>query len=207
MSKLIISLFAAAGIAWDGGANAADNTTMSRDAYKADKDRIEAQYKADKDRCSPLSGNAKDVCQAEAKGKEKVAKAELEANYKNSDKARNDAREAKDDAGAQGSRPRPGECRLLVELVHRNGTVVQQAVGHCQGRLDVTDGARLGDSAGGVRDSYAVNYRDVTLRQVTTMLDDASLAASGTAIGAGQVHNPEIEAEGGCAVLDRRRDV
>jgi len=98
MSKLMISLLAAAGIAFAGAAHAADNKTMSRDAYKADKDRIEAQYKSDKDRCSPMSGNAKDVCQAEAKGKEKVAKAELEANYKNTDKARNDARQAKADA-------------------------------------------------------------------------------------------------------------
>jgi hypothetical protein len=98
MSKLMISLLAAAGIAFAGAAGAADNKTMSRDAYKADKDKIEAQYKADKERCSSLSGNAKDVCQAEVKGKEKVAKAELEANYKNTDKARNDARVAKADA-------------------------------------------------------------------------------------------------------------
>ncbi len=98
MSKLMISLLAAAGIAFAGAANAADSKTMSRDAYKADKDKIEAQYKADKERCSSLSGNAKDVCQAEAKGKEKVAKAELEANYKNTDKARIDARTAKADA-------------------------------------------------------------------------------------------------------------
>jgi hypothetical protein len=98
MSKLMISLLAAAGIAFAGAANAAGTTTMSRDAYKADKDKIEAQYKSDKERCSSLSGNAKDVCQAEVKGKEKVAKADLEANYKNTDKARNDARVAKADA-------------------------------------------------------------------------------------------------------------
>ena len=98
MSKLMISLLAAAGIAFAGAANAADSKTMSRGAYKADKDKIEAQYKADKERCGSMSGNAKDVCQAEAKGKEKVAKAELEANYKNTDKARIDARMAKADA-------------------------------------------------------------------------------------------------------------
>ena len=97
MSKLMISLLAAVGIAFAGAAGAAD-TTMSRDAYKADKDKIEAQYKSDKAQCSSMSGNAKDVCQKEVKGKEKVAKAELEANYKNTDKARNDARVAKADA-------------------------------------------------------------------------------------------------------------
>ena len=98
MSKLMISLLAAAGIAFAGAANAAGSGTMSRDAYKADKDRIEAQYKADKAHCATLTGNAKDVCKAEAKGKEKVAKADLEAEYKNSDKARYDARVAKADA-------------------------------------------------------------------------------------------------------------
>ena len=66
MPKLMISLLAAAGIAFAGAAGAADNKTMSRDAYKADKDKIEAQYKVDKDRCGSMSGNAKDICQAEA---------------------------------------------------------------------------------------------------------------------------------------------
>jgi|SRR5690242_10073018 hypothetical protein len=98
MSRLMISLLAAAGIAFTGAAAAADTHSMSRDQYKADKDRIEAQYKSDKDQCSSMKGNAEDVCKAEAKGKEKVAKAELEANYKNTAKARYDARVAQADA-------------------------------------------------------------------------------------------------------------
>jgi hypothetical protein len=101
MSKLIISLMAAAGIAFAGAAGAAGTTngsTMSRDAYKAEKDKIEAQYKADKDACKPQTGNANVVCEKQAKGKEKIAKAELEAHYKNTDKARYDARVAHADA-------------------------------------------------------------------------------------------------------------
>jgi len=98
MSRLIISLLAAAGIAFTGAAGAADDHGMSRDQYKADKDRIEAQYKADSDQCKSMKGNAADICKAEAKGKEKVAKAELEANYKNTDKARSDVVKAKADA-------------------------------------------------------------------------------------------------------------
>ena len=98
MSKLLISLLAAAGIAFAGAANAAGSSAMSRDTYKADKDKIEAQYKSEKSHCDSMSGNAKDVCKAEAKGKEKVAKADLEADYKNTDKARYDARVAKADA-------------------------------------------------------------------------------------------------------------
>lgn len=97
MSKLMISLLAAAGIAFGSAASAAPST-MSRDSYKAEKDKIEAHYKADKEHCTSMSGNAKDVCQAEAKGKEKVAKAEAEASYKNTDKARYDARVAQADA-------------------------------------------------------------------------------------------------------------
>ncbi len=98
MSKLMIGLLAAAGIAFAATASAADTSTMSRDTYKTDKDKIEVQYKADEDQCSSMSGNAKDICKAEAKGKEKVAKAELEANYKNTDRARYDARVAQADA-------------------------------------------------------------------------------------------------------------
>ena len=101
MSKLMISLMAAAGLAFAGAAGAADRTDhngMSRDQYKAEKDKIETQYKSEKDACKGQSGNAKDVCEAEAKGKEKVAKAELEANYKNTDKARYDAKVAQADA-------------------------------------------------------------------------------------------------------------
>jgi hypothetical protein len=99
MSKLLISLMAAAGIAFAGSAVAAnDHAGMSRDAYKAEKDKIEAQYKADKDACKSQTGNAKDVCQERAEGKEKVAKADLEANYKNTDKARYDAKVARAEA-------------------------------------------------------------------------------------------------------------
>ena len=62
MSKLMISLMAAAGIAYAGAAGAMNDTkTMSRDAYKAEKDKIEAQYKSDKDACKSQTGNAKDV--------------------------------------------------------------------------------------------------------------------------------------------------
>ncbi len=98
MSRLLISLLAAAGIAFAGTAAAASPSTMSRDSYNAEKSRIEAQYKSEKEHCAPMSGNAKDICQAEAKGKEKVALADAEANFKNTDQARYDARVAQADA-------------------------------------------------------------------------------------------------------------
>ncbi len=71
---------------------------MSKEAYKAAEDRIEAEYKSDKANCDSLSGNAEDVCIAQAKGKEKIAKAELEATYEPTAKHRYQALIAKADA-------------------------------------------------------------------------------------------------------------
>jgi hypothetical protein len=66
--------------------------TMSNADYKAAKDKASADYKAAMAHCDSMSGNGKDVCKAEAKAAEKKAKAEAEAAYKNTDKARRDAR-------------------------------------------------------------------------------------------------------------------
>lgn len=71
---------------------------MSKDQYKALKDRIEAQYKMDKSACEGMQGNAKDLCQAQARGKQKVAKAELGARYKPSARADEKVKEAQADA-------------------------------------------------------------------------------------------------------------
>ncbi|MEO6624910.1 MAG: hypothetical protein ABIN37_08770 [Burkholderiaceae bacterium] len=70
---------------------------MTKDEYKAAKDKIEASYKADKKACDSLKSNANDVCVKEAKGKEKVAKAELEQGYKPSDRNMRKVNEAKAD--------------------------------------------------------------------------------------------------------------
>ena len=85
MSKPIIGLVVALSLGFAGSA-LADNH-MSRDAYKAAKDKIEEQAKADKKACEGMKDNAKDVCQAEAKAKEKIAKAELDAQNKPGPKA------------------------------------------------------------------------------------------------------------------------
>jgi osmotically-inducible protein OsmY len=87
MTKLNITAIAA-GIALAFSAGALAAQTMSKDEYKAGKDKIAAEYKSAKAGCDSLSANAKDVCMAEAKGKEKVAKAELEARNKPGDKTR-----------------------------------------------------------------------------------------------------------------------
>jgi hypothetical protein len=99
MVKALIGLLAGASLVIAGTAGAADQRNLTAsDTYKVEKERIAAHYKADADRCKALSGNANDICIKEAKGREKVARAELEASYKNTDKARFEARVARADA-------------------------------------------------------------------------------------------------------------
>lgn len=71
---------------------------LSKDAYKAEKERIEREYKAQKARCDSLAGNAKDICRVEAKGGEEVAEADLEAQYEPSRENRYKARIARTEA-------------------------------------------------------------------------------------------------------------
>src|SRR5437660_4808570 len=95
MAKLLLSLFACAGIVIAGAASAAP---IAKDAYNAENKRIEDQYKADRDACKSMTGNQKDVCIETAKGKEKVAKADNEAAYKDTEKTRYDAKVARAEA-------------------------------------------------------------------------------------------------------------
>ncbi len=88
-SKLMVALFALAGLTMTAGAMAQGTPKATRDMTVK---HASEQYKADKDRCSALSGNAKDICMEEAKGNEKVAKADAEAMYANTPKARESAR-------------------------------------------------------------------------------------------------------------------
>ena len=85
MQKNLIGLAAALTLVFAGSAFAAD--AMTREAYKAAKDKIEETAKADKKACEGMKDNAKDICNAEAKGKETIAKAELDAQNKPGPKA------------------------------------------------------------------------------------------------------------------------
>jgi hypothetical protein len=71
---------------------------ISRDEYKREKDRIEADAKAAKEKCKALKDNAKDICQAEAKANEKVAKKELDYKNKPTEKNRYEADKMKAEA-------------------------------------------------------------------------------------------------------------
>lgn len=56
--------------------------TIGKEAYKAHKERIEAEHDAQQVRCKPLKGNARDVCLEQVRGIREVAFAELEMQYK-----------------------------------------------------------------------------------------------------------------------------
>ncbi len=64
---------------------------VTKDEYRASKDRISAEYKAAKAKCGALSGQPKNLCAAEAKAAEKRAKARADADYENTPKAREKA--------------------------------------------------------------------------------------------------------------------
>jgi len=70
---------------------------MSRDAYKAEKDRIEAEYKAANEKCDKLKGNAEDVCEVSAKGNRRIAEADLDARNKNTPAAQEEAKKVRAD--------------------------------------------------------------------------------------------------------------
>jgi hypothetical protein len=68
---------------------------ISGDAYKQEKDRIEADAKSAKEACKSMKDNAKDICEAEAKGKEKLAKKELDYKKNPNDKNAQDVEKMK----------------------------------------------------------------------------------------------------------------
>ena len=88
--KPIAAVIVALGVGSAGTAYAAD--ALTRDAYKAEKDRIDAQYKSAKQACNSFKGNAEDVCKAEAEAEQRTADAELDARNKGTVEAHQKAR-------------------------------------------------------------------------------------------------------------------
>ncbi len=80
----------AVGLAFSAGVMAEETRSpmTPQETSNATEAQITVQYKADREVCNSMSGNTKDICVAEAKGRDKVAKAELDAQKKNTDKAR-----------------------------------------------------------------------------------------------------------------------
>jgi vacuolar-type H+-ATPase subunit H len=96
LKPIAAALFAAA-LGSTGVAYAA-NDLMTREAFKAEKDRIEARYESAKQACSKFKGNAEDVCKAEAKAEQRIADAELDARNKGTPDAQEKARRVRAEA-------------------------------------------------------------------------------------------------------------
>lgn len=70
---------------------ASSAVAVTKDEYRANRDRIGTEYKASKAKCDALSGQPKDLCVVQAKAAEKRSKARAEADYENTPKAREKA--------------------------------------------------------------------------------------------------------------------
>jgi hypothetical protein len=71
---------------------------MSKDAFEAAVQKIEAQGKSERKACDTRRGRAAELCTKEAKAREKIAKAELEAQYEPGPESWQEARNVKADA-------------------------------------------------------------------------------------------------------------
>jgi hypothetical protein len=87
-------------------AGAAGAVSMSRDEYRAVRDRIDAEYKAAVASCDRYTDNARDVCRVEARGKERIARAELEYNLSGTPKDKSRLAMARADAAYDVARER-----------------------------------------------------------------------------------------------------
>lgn len=95
-----------------GKAPPAKPQPMTKQAFEAEKAKIEAEAKADRKLCGGLKGNRKDVCQAEAKGRAEALQAELEARYKPSPEASQKAKNVTAEANYAVAKAR---CKALKD--------------------------------------------------------------------------------------------
>ena len=94
---------------------AAHAAPMSKEAFKAQELRIEAEYDAAQARCKPLKGNARDVCKERVRGARDIAQAELALEFKptieNDEKVRMAKAEAVYAVSLQQCKPLEGNAR------------------------------------------------------------------------------------------------
>lgn len=106
---------------------------MTKKAYEAAKDRIEAQYRADKNYCNGFKGHKEDVCEVEAKGKAAALRADLEAQYKPSPDASQKAKYVTADANYDVAKAKcdalsgDGRKRCIQEAKAAREAAVRQA--------------------------------------------------------------------------------
>ena len=92
---------------------------LSKDAYQAHRERIQAEYQAQAARCKPLERQAQGICLAAAKGQRQVARAQLEWQYKPSPANEEKFRLAQAEAGYAVARERCGAHKGHVREICR----------------------------------------------------------------------------------------
>ena len=191
MSKLMISLLVAAGLALAGCASQSQTTgakstaPISKDAYDRAVSSAEAQYKVDKDACASRSGNAKDICLAEATGKEKVAKADAEAAYKNTPKAHEDARIARAEASYNVAKEKCDELSGNAKDVCVKEANARMVRSKADAKVDATVADAREDSAAKqaeARRKAEQDKRDADYKVAIEKCDNLSGAAKNTCV-------------------------
>jgi len=191
MSKLMITLLAAAGLALAGCASQSQTTSakpmapISKDAYDRAVSNAEAQYKADKDACASRSGNAKDICLAEATGKEKIAKSDAEAAYKNTPKAHEDARIARAEATYNVAKEKCDELSGNAKDVCVKEANARMVKSKADAKVDATVADAREDSAAKqaeARRKAEQDKRDAEYKVAIEKCDNLSGAAKNTCI-------------------------
>ena len=109
--KRLVGLALALGVG-AAGVVAGTEAAMSKTAFEAAQDRIEAQAEAQAKACARFKGHAKDLCRVQARGWEKVAKAQLEAQHEPSPEAQKNVKFARAEADHDVARRR---CEPLKE--------------------------------------------------------------------------------------------
>lgn len=131
---------------------------MSKDDYKAARDRIETTYRADKRRCDSMSGNAKDVCNAEAVGREKLAKAELEARHNPTQEMRYEARIVKAETDYETAKERCDDKAGNMKDVCLKEADAARTAAKVDARAELQASANVGEA--GAADESKEAYRD-----------------------------------------------
>ena len=130
---------------------------MSKENSNATEGQITAQYKTDREVCNSMSGNTKDICVAEAKGREKVAKAELEAQKKNTDKARQE---------------------VLITKAEAEYDIAKE---RCDDRSGNDKDVCRKDAKAALQTSKADAKRNTTANKSSSNSDSSTMSSSGTA--------------------------
>ena len=84
---------------------------MSKEAFKAAEQKIEAIGKSERKACATRKGRVAELCSKEAKAREKIALAELEAEYEPSPDSVQEARNVKAEAEYDVAREKCGDLK------------------------------------------------------------------------------------------------